>query len=511
MQFKRSSGILMHVSSLPGKFGIGDLGSCAYDWVDFLEATGTALWQVLPLNPTGFGDSPYQGLSAFAGNPLFIDLENLRELSLIPTKALSSPPAFPQRKVDFYKASRFKRRLLELAYANYRKNPDVTLQKEFEQFKLENAHWLEDFATFMALRERFKLVSWRDWPDAYRLREPQALLSFAEEQAAVIEMQAFFQFLFFRQWFALKRYANERGVQIVGDIPIFMGFDSADVWSMPHLFTLDADRHPTFVAGVPPDFFSSTGQLWGNPLYVWEEHRKEGYSWWINRVAATLKTVDIIRLDHFRGFAGYYKIPAANKTAEGGEWVDGPRRDLFDAIQARLGELPFIAEDLGVITPDVVDLREHYHLPGMRIFQFAFWEDADHEFLPHTYPVDCVAYTGTHDNDTAQSWFKLAPAHEQRFCMSYLGYPPIGDIAHAMIRAVWSSVAVFAVAPMQDFLKLGNSARMNLPASTSGNWQWRMQPDALTPGLIGWIRELNIVYNRANPRQGWKAGQYFRG
>ncbi len=511
MQFKRSSGILMHVSSLPGKYGIGDLGKEAYRWVNFLEKTGTALWQVLPLNPTGYGDSPYQGLSAFAGNPLFIDLENLKTLGLLKAADFASPPAFPLRKVAFDKVRRWKRRVLELAYANFKKSKSAELLKEFEQFKQDSTYWLEDFALFMALREQYRLVSWRDWPDAFRLREPQTLLAFEEEHAREIEMQAFFQFLFFRQWYALKRYANERGVQIVGDIPIFMGFDSADVWAFPHLFMLDADRRPTFVAGVPPDFFSKTGQLWGNPLYEWEEHRKEAYAWWIKRVAATLKTVDIIRLDHFRGFAGYYKIPAWSKTAEVGEWVDGPRSDLFDAIQASLGELPFIAEDLGVITPDVIALRERYRLPGMRIFQFAFWENADHEFLPHTYPVDCVAYTGTHDNDTARSWFQHAPGHEQRFSLSYLGHPPAASIAHAMMRAVWSSVAVFALAPMQDLLELGGYARMNLPATTSGNWLWRMRPDAISQELTNWIKELNIVYNRVSAKQDWKAGKYFKG
>jgi len=511
MQFKRSSGILMHVSSLPGKYGIGDLGKEAYRWVDFLEKSGTALWQVLPLNPTGYGDSPYQGLSAFAGNPLFIDPDNLKELDLVKARDIASLPAFPLRKVAFNKVRRWKRKMLELAYANFKQGADTALTGEFEKFKQENTYWLEDFSIFMALREQYKLVSWRDWPDAYRMRDPQALLDFEEEHAREIEMQAFFQFLFFRQWYALKQYANERGVQIVGDIPIFMGFDSADVWAFPHLFMLDADRHPTFVAGVPPDFFSKTGQLWGNPVYDWEENRKEGYAWWLNRVAATLNPVDIIRLDHFRGFAGYFKIPAWSKTAEVGEWVDGPRSHLFDAIQAELGELPFIAEDLGVITPDVIELRERYRLPGMRIFQFGFWGDADHEFLPHTYPVNCVAYTGTHDNDTARSWFENAAKREQRFSLSYMGNPPLNAISHAMIRAVWSSVAVFALAPMQDFLKLGGFARMNLPATTSGNWLWRMQPDTNNKELSAWIKELNITYNRVSDRQDWKAGKYFKG
>jgi len=508
MKFTRSSGILMHISSLPGKYGIGDLGRAAYQWVDFLEKTGTCLWQVLPLTPTGYGDSPYQGLSAFAGNPLFIDFENLIELDLLEKKDLSSLPNFPATTVDFDKTRRWKRKVLENAFKRFKEGKYPKLVKEFNRFKNEHTYWLEDFSVFMSLREEYGLVSWSEWPESFRMRDPQALLNYEQENSLKIEMHAFFQFLFFRQWIALKDYANTKGVKIVGDIPIFMGFDSADVWAFPHLFMLDEKRKPTFIAGVPPDFFSKTGQLWGNPLYDWQEHHDEGYAWWINRMAETLKTVDIIRLDHFRGFAGYFQIPAWSKTAEVGKWVPGPGKDLFDAIQSKLGNLPFIAEDLGVITPDVIELRERYDLPGMRLFQFAFWEDADHEFLPHNYPVNCVAYTGTHDNDTSKSWYAHAPQHEKRFCMSYLGYPR-KDIAHTMIRAVWNSVGVFAIAPMQDFLQLGNQARMNLPATTSGNWHWRMKPDAITSDLIKWIKELNITYNRVIPELDWKAGKYF--
>jgi len=510
MKFERSSGILMHISSLPSPYGIGDLGPQAYRWVDFLHRTGTALWQLLPLNPTGFGDSPYQGLSAFAGNPLFIDPENLAALRLIKQSDLDSHPVFPLAKVNFSLVRRWKEKIFELSFRTFKGAKKSPLLQEFEQFKQDNAYWLEDYSTFMALRQRYRQVSWSAWPTSFRLREPQALLGFMEEQASEIEKHAFLQFLFFRQWKALKDYANRQGIQIIGDIPIFMGFDSADVWAFPHLFMLDAQRKPIFVAGVPPDFFSSTGQLWGNPLYAWREHAQESYAWWINRVAATLKTVDIIRLDHFRGFAGFYQIPAHAKTAEIGQWVPGPGRRLFDAMRAELEDLPFIAEDLGVITPDVVALRERYHFPGMRLLQFAFWENADHEFLPHTYPVNCVAYTGTHDNDTSASWYQRAPKHEQRFCQSYLGYPGKKDIAHAMLRAVWASVACYALAPMQDLLQLGGQARMNLPATTAGNWRWRMLPDAVTPQLSNWLRELNITYDRVGNRQTWLAGDYFR-
>jgi 4-alpha-glucanotransferase len=405
---------------------------------------------------------------------------------------------------------RWKRSLLELAYKRFKQGKGSSLVPEFKQFKSEHTYWLEDFCVFMALRERFKLVSWSEWPDHYRLRDPQALLDYEEEHSYEIEMHAFFQFLFFKQWNALKKYANEKSIKIIGDIPIFMGFDSADVWAFPHLFMLDEDRQPTFVAGVPPDFFSKTGQLWGNPLYDWEEHRKEGYDWWIRRIAETLKTVDFIRLDHFRGFAGYYQIPASAKTAEVGEWVKGPGQDLFDTILEELGELPFLAEDLGVITQDVIDLRERYNFPGMRLFQFAFWGNADDPFLPHTYPVNCVTYTGTHDNDTTKSWYQHAPKREQDFCMSYLGYPPRNAIVRSMIRRIWSSVAVFAIAPMQDFLDLGNSARMNLPGTTSRNWRWRMKPDAASEDIVQFLKELNITFDRVSDGQDWKAGKYFK-
>ena len=511
MIFKRSSGVLLHISSLPGKYGIGDFGQAAYDWVDFLKNTGTGLWQVLPLTPTGFGDSPYQGLSAFAGNPLFIDLQDLCEMRLADDSDLEAAPHFPKSRVNFAAVRRWKRILLENAYRRFRRRKHAELATAFEQFKVENSYWLEDYSTFMALREAHQLMSWKDWPPAYRMREPQALLDFEENHFSEIEMQAFFQFLFFRQWLALKSYANGKGVQIVGDIPIFMGYDSADVWAQPHLFMLDEERNPTFVAGVPPDFFSSTGQLWGNPLYDWEAHRQEGYVWWLKRIEESLKSVDILRLDHFRGFAGYYRIPAAAETAENGEWVSAPGIDLFDTILNRLGKLPFIAEDLGVITPDVVALRERYDLPGMRIIQFAFWGDADHEFLPHAYPVNCVAYTGTHDNDTTRSWFMHSSGHEKRFCLSYLGHPAQAQISKEIIRAVWRSAAIFAIAPMQDILNLGGQARMNLPATTAGNWGWRMRPGVLTDELGNWMKELNITYDRAAENAGWKASEHFRG
>ena len=508
MTIKRSSGILMHISSLPGKFGIGDAGKSAYEWVDFLDQTGVKYWQILPLNPTGYGDSPYQGLSAFAGNPLFIDLDNLVELGLISYSQISDHPNFPVQKVNFSKVNAWKIKILRLAFDEFIKGGNDQLQSDFEAFCIENKHWLDDFASFMALRLEHKLVSWKDWPEPFKFREKSALKKYLRENGPEIQFHQFLQFLFHHQWSELKAYANEKGIQLIGDIPIFTGFDCADVWANPHLFQLNPDRQPIAIAGVPPDFFSKTGQLWGNPLYDWDKHKKENYSWWTQRVKETLKTVDLIRLDHFRGFAGYYRIPGGAKTAENGEWVPGPGRELFDTMKKKLGELPFIAEDLGVITDDVIELRDRYTFPGMKLLQFAFWESADHEFLPHNLPVNCVAYTGTHDNDTSISWFRQAPEHERRFCSSYLGYHT-RSIAHEMIRAVWASVAVVAVAPMQDFLQLDGWARMNLPASTTNNWIWRMKPNVLTDDLAGWIKEINITYHRTNDHKEWPAKEYF--
>lgn len=509
MTLKRSSGVLMHISSLPGEHGIGDMGPEAYRWIDMLDQTGTKYWQLLPLNPTGYGNSPYQGLSAFAGNPLFINLNELVQIGLLAKSNLSDRPAFPVTKVDFSKVTQWKRKKLEIAYRTYLQNKPKDIKDALDRFKQNNNSWLDEFSTFMAIREDQQLVSWSKWPEPLKMREPKALESYKDRNQQKIEMHAFFQFLFEKQWTALKQYANEKGILIIGDIPIFMGFDCSDVWAYPELFLLDENRKPTFVAGVPPDFFSKTGQLWGNPLYDWEQHKKQNYQWWIQRVQETLKTVDLIRLDHFRGFAGFYKIPAEAETAEQGEWVDGPGIALFDALESEFGELPFIAEDLGVITPDVIHLRDRYSLPGMKLFQFAFWEDADADFLPHNYPENCVAYTGTHDNDTSKSWFQNAPEHERTFCASYLGNHT-RNVALEMIRTVWSSVALLTIAPTQDFLQLGNKARMNLPASTKGNWEWRMRPGSIPDSLVEWIKEINITFNRAMDKKGWHAKDYFQ-
>jgi len=496
MQLKRSSGILLHISSLPGKYGVGSMGFEAFQWVDFLSETGTKYWQILPLNPAGSGNSPYQGLSAFAGNPFFIDPEGLLEMGLLNKDDLPRSNYFPIQKVDFKKMAYWKTRLFTRAFNHFLSEDQSPIKQDFEYFKEENKYWLKDFAMFMEIFEQQNRISWNLWPEPLKMRDPKALHAFTKDNSEQVEFHCFLQFIFALQLRNLKSYATEKKIQLFGDIPIFMGYDSADVWANPHLFQLDQNRERTAVAGVPPDFFSATGQLWGNPLYDWEMHKKEKYRWWINRIQAVLKTVDLARMDHFRGFASYFSIPVGAETAQDGQWMPGPGAHFFDALKRKLGRLPFAAEDLGVITPDVTALRDRYQFPGMRLIQIAFSGDASHEFLPHNYPVNCIAYTGTHDNDTTVGWYKKAPTHEKRFCSRYLGCGGRG-IVHEMIRTIWRSNALVAIAPMQDFLRLGSHARMNTPATPEGNWQWRMKPDAITPKLKRWIREMNTTFGRS--------------
>jgi 4-alpha-glucanotransferase len=495
MILKRSSGILLHPTSLPGPDGMGDLGPEAYRWIDFIKQTECSIWQVLPLGPTGYGDSPYQCFSAFAGNPYLISPSLLMEDGLLTIKDLSDRPRFDETNIDYGKAIEWKNILLHRAYEKFKISPRAKLNNEFLTFNEEHAYWLDDYALFMAIKENQGGGSWISWPDkALRLRDPHALAEFSQQNQDAIESQKLRQFLFFKQWLAVKNYANARGIKIIGDIPIFVSFDSADTWANPDLFFLDKNRKPTVVAGVPPDYFSPTGQLWGNPLYNWEMHQSTGYKWWISRMKATLEQVDIIRLDHFRGFAGYWEVKASMSTAEKGRWVNGPGSAFFDYLLKELADLPLIAEDLGEITPDVTALRERYNLPGMKILQFGFVDPSD-PFLPHNYPVNCAAYTGSHDNATAQGWYDTAADVEKDFLRRYLARSG-DDVAWDMIRAVWSSVAALAVAPMQDFLSLGNEARMNYPGRLGGNWSWRMSPSACNSGLSARIRENNFLYSR---------------
>ncbi len=495
MNFERSAGILLHPTSLPGPYGIGDLGPEAYHWVDFLTDSQTSLWQVLPLGPTGYGDSPYQCFSAFAGNPYLVSPQLLVEDGLLHGNDLVNLPPFPAERVEYGMVIPWKLQTLAQAWRRFAERGAPQLREAFAAFRAEHAAWLEEYALFMALKEAHKGAPWPTWEAALRRREPAALEAARRSLGDAVERQAFYQFLFFRQWGSLRAYARQRGVRIIGDAPIFVAHDSAEVWARPDLFYLDEHGNPTVVAGVPPDYFSETGQLWGNPLYRWEAHAAEGYAWWLARLRTVLNLVDIIRLDHFRGFAGYWEIPAGETTAVNGRWAPGPGAPFFSAVQEALGGLPLIAEDLGEITPDVTALREQFGLPGMKILVFAFGDDARNPFLPHNYSPNCVVYTGTHDNDTAAGWYQRAPEKERDFARRYLARDG-HDIAWDLIRAAWSSVAVFAIAPMQDLLGLDNRARMNYPSRPSGNWQWRMTADALNEGLRARLAEQNRLYGR---------------
>jgi len=496
----------MHPTSLPGRFGIGDLGDEAYAFIDYLAASGQSLWQVLPLGPTGYGDSPYQCFSAFAGNPLLISPTRLAQDRLLSNGDLLNVPRFRSSHVDFGRVIDYKKTLLEKAFDTFRKSPEEGLRASFINFCEANDWWLEDYALFRALKDAHGGVAWTDWEPRFATREPNALASAREMPGDRIFAEKFFQFLFFRQWSALKSYCRERGVSIIGDAPIFVAGDSADVWAHPEMFKLDSHRRPIVVAGVPPDYFSKTGQLWGNPLYDWNAMRATGFRWWIDRLRATLQTVDILRIDHFRGFAACWEVPAQDKTAERGQWVEVPGRELFTILRTTLGEIPLIAEDLGVITPDVEALRDDFGFPGMRVLQFAFRGDSKTIDLPHNYVNNCVVYTGTHDNDTTVGWFNSKAGagstrsaeqieRERAYCLEYLKSNG-SEIHWDMIRAAWSSVANTAVVPLQDLLGLGSQARMNLPASEQGNWQWRFKAGALTKRISDRLLALTELYGR---------------
>ena len=494
MSSERASGILLHPSSLPGGHGIGDLGPSAFRFIDWLAGAGCRLWQVLPLGPTGYGDSPYQCFSAFAGNPYLISPEYLLRDGLLHPDDLRDVPEFHGGHVDFGKLIPWKLNLLERAFIRF-EHRTRGAQQTFEHFCAEQVAWLPEYALFMAIKESNGGHAWNVWPEALRRRVPKALEKARREHAHAVRRYAFYQYLFFQQWAQLKEYASEHRIRVIGDIPIFVAYDSADVWSRPDLFYLDDEGLPSVVAGVPPDYFSKTGQLWGNPLYRWDRLEDEAYSWWLDRLRATLAIVDYVRLDHFRGFAGYWEIPAGSPTAETGQWVPGPGEDFFSVVKDVLGELPIIAEDLGEITPDVIAMRDRFNLPGMKILQFGF-SGPENAFLPHNYPANCVVYTGTHDNDTSRGWFESAPDEERGFALRYLRSSPDGFVWD-LIHAGWSSVARFAVAPMQDFLNLRTEARMNYPGKLGGNWTWRMAPEALGDDLARRILELNHLYGRS--------------
>lgn len=474
MLAERLSGILLHPTSLPSAGGIGDLGPAAYAFVDFLQAAKQGLWQVLPLSPVGMGYSPYSATSAFAGNPLLVSLERLAEHAWIDPKLIASPP--PKKdQVDFAAVTRWKLPLLEIAARNFLKRPPDALGEHdrFRDFCHNNAWWLEDFVLFSCLRQRFNGQSWNQWPRSLAQREPSALEEARRQLKDQLQVDRVLQFAFSEQWRDLHEYCRARAIKIIGDVAIFVNFDSADVWSQPHLFFLNDQLEPTVVSGVPPDAFSTTGQRWGNPLYDWEANQREHYDWWIRRMRWATTTCDYVRIDHFRGFAQYWEIPATEETAIHGKWVDGPRDDLFVTLRGALGDLLFIAEDLGLITADVVELRERLGIPGMKVLQFGFGDKGAHIYLPHRYEKNCVAYTGTHDNDTTVGWWKTLGEAERKAATAYLGKQEDG-IQWALLRACLASPAQFAIAPIQDVLGLGAEARMNTPSKPDGNWAWRL-------------------------------------
>jgi 4-alpha-glucanotransferase len=505
MRFPRSSGLLLHPTSLPGPYGIGDFGDEAYRFADFLVASGQRLWQVLPLGPTGYGDSPYACYSAFAGNTLLVNPDRLLADGLLKQEDLDNYPRLTSDRVDFERVNAAKRSLLAIAFDSFEQSTDA-MRSAFEHFCSANAEWLDDYAMFCVFKELHLGKLWSDWDARLARRDEGVLAQLQLVFADQIDRQKFFQFLFFRQWSQLKSYCNQRGIRIIGDIPIFVAEDSADVWTNPDQFKLDEERRPIVVAGVPPDYFSETGQLWGNPIYNWDRMKADGFSWWIKRVRAALQMFDVVRIDHFRGFAASWEIPAGDKTAERGRWVNVPGRELFAAVRSALGELPIIAEDLGVITPDVEKLRDDLDFPGMQVLQFAFGGDQKNLALPHNFRRNLVVYTGTHDNDTTVGWFKSEAGEgstraidevdrERQFCLRYLNTDG-KEIHWDFIRAALASVASVAIVPVQDVLGRGNEARMNLPNSTSGNWSWRMPAGRLTEAIAARLRELTWLYGR---------------
>ncbi len=498
MRFPRSGGVLVHPTSFPSEFGIGDLGKDAYDFIDFLAQSKQSLWQILPLGPTGYGDSPYQSFSAFAGNPLLISPLKLVEDGYLPAEAVSTPQAFPSHKVDFGQVIQAKYKVLSTAFSYFRAIGDRSKQVDFEEFKASNAGWLDDFALFMALKNQNQDVDggvWSSWPMEIALRAPGAVELWQEKLGLEGNLRRFLQFLFYGQWLELKKYANERGIRIIGDVPIFVAYDSADVWANPDMYFLDQEGKTTLVAGVPPDYFSQTGQRWGNPLYRWDAMREDDYAWWVERLKMALTQVDIIRIDHFRGFEAYWEIPAEEPTAEIGRWVKGPGPEFFEVVEAALGNLPIIAEDLGVITAEVVALRRRFGFPGMKILQFAFGGERNSSFLPHNFGRNFFVYTGTHDNETTLGWYRNASIEEQDHVRRYSARDG-SDISWDLIRLGYASVADSAVVPLQDLLSLGNEARMNFPGKAGGWWTWRYTPEMLTDDISSRLREITELFGR---------------
>ncbi|MFM2312402.1 MAG: hypothetical protein RLZZ04_1678 [Cyanobacteriota bacterium] len=495
----RASGVLLHPTSLPSRFGIGDLGENAYRFVDFLANSDQQIWQILPIGPTGYGNSPYLSYSALAGNPLLISPEILQQQDLLTQTELQHLPDFPLDQVDFEGVIRTKIPLLRRASDRFKAIADHETQEEFQRFCNRQNDWLSDYALFMSLKEAHQGKAWNQWSADIASRQPQAMVEWAAKLADDIFFHKFVQYQFFSQWQKLKQYANDQGVQLFGDIPIYVAHDSVDVWAHRDMFQLDPDTgEAALMAGVPPDYFSETGQLWGNPVYNWQALEKNNFKWWIRRVEAILEYVDIIRIDHFRGFQSYWAVPQGETTAIKGTWLDAPGDQFFQLLEKQLGKLPIVAEDLGVITPEVEALRDKFGFPGMKILQFAFDSDRGNGFLPYNYADrNCIVYTGTHDNDTTVGWFKERSPEAQANVVDYLGCVGNDGIHWAMIRLALSSVANTAVLPFQDILGLGTDAKMNTPAQPTGNWGWRCRGEAFNDELSGRLKHLTYLYGRA--------------
>ena len=507
MDYPRASGILLHPTSLPGRFGIGDLGKEACAFVDFLAATGQRYWEILPLGPSGSSDSPYQARSALAGNTLLVSPERLLDEGLLARADLADLPDFPDDRVAFQRVGPLKQGLLRKAYERFRKGSAAGLRAEFDEFCRRHAAWLDDYGLYRAIRDARGETAWNQWEKGLAWRDPAALCDAREHLGAQVDAEKFAQFLFFRQWASLRSYCHQRGVRILGDVPIFVAHDSADVWTHPAQFKLDAAGAPRVMAGVPPDYFSSTGQVWENPVYDWERMKADGFSWWIARIRAALEMVDVARIDHFRGFQACWEIPGGDQTAERGQWVPAPGRELFEALREAVGDLPLVAEDLGTITPDVDALRDACGFPGTRVLQFAFSEGSSGRDLPHNYPRNVVAYTGTHDNNTVVGWLGSRAGvdstrseeqvrRECELALKYVGCRDRSEIHWDFIRAVFASVAHTAIVPIQDVLGLGSEARMNVPGTRTGNWAWRLRPGSISDEACARLREMTELYGR---------------
>ncbi|KAB2908545.1 MAG: 4-alpha-glucanotransferase [Ignavibacteriales bacterium] len=505
MEFRRAAGILLHPTSLPGKYGIGDLGPEAFEFIDFLTAAGQRLWQVFPLGPTGYGDSPYQCFSAFAGNPLLISPDVLVAQGFLSEDDLKGAPDFEADKIDYGPLIQWKKGLLGVAFQGFKSfinsgsAESKSVKTSFNKFCKANSSWLDDYALFMAAKEHHGGGQWTSWEPSIALRKPKELGKWKKKLAEGIEFQKFQQFCFFDQWLKVKEYANSKNIQIIGDLPIFVAYDSADVWANKELFTVDEEGKLIWVAGVPPDYFSPTGQLWGNPLYRWDEMEKDDFAWWRGRIAALLNIVDIIRIDHFRGFQAYWRIPGGAPTAEKGKWIKAPGMKFFRTVKEYLGEVPIIAEDLGVITPPVEKLRDAFNFPGIKIMQFAFGTGMEAKFLPHNYIRNCVVHTGSHDNDTTRGYFdsvRLDKSDIYEFAQNYLNCYKHEAMVAAAIKAAYASVANTVVIPMQDVLNLGNSARMNFPGKLGGNWSWRAEKENFTDDLAAYFNYMTKIYER---------------